>query len=179
MTSPARTTVDDLRAQLESEAPGVGGQLFDSTLAAVRRYCGWHVFPERIETVLLDGSGESRMQLPSLHVSDVESVRQVQGDSWEPVDVSWSTVGLLRVRCGRFTDEYRGVEVTLTHGFADCPDVLKLVCDAARREIDNPMRLSSRRVGERQESYATSGLSGVLFGSEFAVLDQYRLNKEV
>lgn len=178
VTSPT-TELDDIRERLEDEAPGSGAQLFDATLAAARRYCGWRIFPPETETIRLDGPGSSLIQLPSLHVVDVEEVRQLYGPEWETVEVSWSQTGLMRRRRGCFTDEYRGIEVTLTHGFEDAPDVLKVLSDACHRELENPMRLASKKVGERQEAYATSGLSGVLFGSEFSVLDLYRLNKEV
>lgn len=172
---------DPLAGALErlADYPDAEEQL-DAALAAVRRYCGWHVFPERAETILVDGPGGDLLHVPSLRVVDVESVRERSGDDWQTVEVSWSAAGMLRKRSGRFTGEFRGVEVTLTHGFDQAPDVVKIVADVAFRELSNPHRRTSLRVGERQESFGlTAGSGGGLFGTELGVLDQYRLNAGV
>lgn len=160
-----------------ADYPDAEAQL-DAALAAVRRYCGWHIFPEVTETLLVDGSGGAQLHLPTLRIVDLHEVRELAGDSWATSTVTWSSAGMLRKRHGRFTDEWRGVEVALTHGFAEAADVVKIVGDVAFRELSNPHRRSSLRVGERQESFSLAGASG-LFGTEFAVLDQYRLNASV
>lgn len=145
-----------------------------AALAAVRRYCGWHIFPEVTETITVDGTGGELLHLPTLKVVDVHGVRETTGDQWSHCTITWSAAGMLRKRHGRFTDEFRGVEVSLTHGFAEAPDVVKIVGDVAFRELSNPHRRSSLKVGERQESFGLAAAG--LFGTEFAVLDQYRLN---
>lgn len=180
MTTPTEPAdpLEAARTRLE-DYPDAGEQL-DAALAAVRRYCGWHIFPERAETILVDGPGGDLLHVPSLRVVDVESVRERAGDAWSTVDVSWSAAGMLRKRSGCFTDEFRGIEVTLTHGFAEAPDVVKIVADVAFRELSNPHRRTALRVGERQESFGlTAGGGGGLFGTELGVLDQYRLNAAV
>lgn len=174
MTTPTEP-VDPLAAARTrlADYPDADEQL-DAALAAVRRYCGWHIFPEVTETMVLDGPGGDLLQLPTLRLADVHSVRETVGDQWSECAVTWSAAGMLRKRSGRFTGEFRGVEVSLTHGFAEAPDVVKIVADVAFRELSNPHRRSSLRVGERQESFGLSAAG--LFGTEFAVLDQYRLN---
>jgi len=143
---------------------------------AVTGYCGWHVAPERTETIRVQASGSRVVLLPSLHIVDVTSVLDENGD---PVTFTCETSGVLRLwapHTGRLT-------VTYTHGYAECPDgVAGVVLSVLGRAVTNPRGLvqaqETRGPVTRSESYGASaneiGATGLL-ASERAVLDRYRL----
>ena len=103
--------------------------------ATVRAYCGWHVAPEKDETLTLDGSGNGALLLPSLHVVDVVSITE-NGTLLDPTDYAWSQAGMVRRfpatwrvdAQGRWTGNLRAVVVEVVHGFTDWPlDVLAVI----------------------------------------------------
>lgn len=138
-------TVDDLAGlpggPFSPEAVRAAGEI-------VRRMCGWHVAPSVTETILVDSPGGDVLWLPSRHVTDVATVRDMTGS--DPVDLTgwrWSEAGLLS---GRFPAGFRAVEVTLTHGYPSCPaDLLPVVADRTRR------RVMAESLGARSVTYGT------------------------
>lgn len=147
-------------------------KLLAVALSAIRTYCGWHVLGERTETLTLDGSGTQELQLPSVRVTDISAV--VEDDETLPASAyRWSGAGLVRKRVGVWSDEYRSIEVTLTHGYADgdAADVEGVVLALAAREASNPLALTSEAVGAMSFSH---GVIGGLMDHEYAKLDRYR-----
>ena len=92
--------------------------------ARVRTFCGWHIAPSRSETVILDGSGDPSLHLPSMLVTAVASVVE-DGVTLAATEYSWSVSGVLERAAGNWTSKWRAVEVNLTHGYAECPDDIR------------------------------------------------------
>ena len=99
---------------------GVSQGQIDQAVGLVRAFCGWHVWPVVTETLIADGVGGVVLTLPTLKVTDValvvESGVEVDADGYE-----WSASGAVKRVGGCWTTRWRGIEVTLTHGFETCP----------------------------------------------------------
>ncbi len=99
---------------------GVSQGQIDQAVGLVRAFCGWHVWPVVTETLIVDGVGGVVLTLPTLKVTDValvvESGVEVDADGYE-----WSASGDVQRVGGCWTTRWRGIEVTLTHGFETCP----------------------------------------------------------
>lgn len=92
----------------------------DAALAAARRYCGWHVTPERTDTNLeLDGPGGGVLSLPTLNLISIASLTE----NGEPVDVpsldKSRRKGTLTKRYGCWTARDGAITITMTHGFTE------------------------------------------------------------
>lgn len=147
--------------------------LLTAALAAARRYCGWHVTPERSDTLTVDGSGKTLLMLPTMRLTAVTSVTEngVELDlatiGWAVRGVMWKTSNLNRMWCPH-TD---GVTAAVTHGFDDVPDFNMAVITAvdrgsfgAAREVIGPFQYS-----------VSEGTNSAFSPQEKAVLDLYRL----
>lgn len=147
----------------------------EAALAAVRRYCGWHVAPEIIETLTLDGNGERRMLLPTRRVVDLERA-EIDG---EPVELRWSEDGWITRPDGVFPDRERSVEVTIVHGFDSADDVGQVVQSIIARARMSPAgNIVSQSTGPFRVQYAAAGGEAAgfpLMQSEKAALNHYRL----
>lgn len=105
--------------------------LLSAALAAVRRWCGWHVTPVRTESVVVDGSGSTVLALPTLRLLELISVTE-DGETVDVSDLEWSSSGLVsrsRPRSGylgwrgsHWTMALGGVDVTMRHGFDQADD---------------------------------------------------------
>lgn len=151
--------------------------------ATVRAYCGWHVAPEVTETIVLDGPGSGVLLLPTLRVVSIASVTEA-GALLDPATYAWSVAGFVRRDPDtwhvelqeRWTSALRGIEVVLTHGYAEWPpELVGLLDGLAARVLAGPSVL--RQVGA--VAYAT-GVDGLPVGGsltivEQAALDAYRL----
>lgn len=107
---------------------GVDPDAWAAACQAVRTYCRWHIAPQIVQPVTVDGSGGRVQLLPTLRLVALEDV--VNGGV--PVaGPEWSGAGMVRLPgCGRWTDAYRGVSATMTHGYGECPaDVLRIVSE--------------------------------------------------
>ena len=174
MSEPIVTTTD-----LDAYLSGDRQAALDAATAAVRAYCGWHVTPEVTETVTVDVEG-CTVLLPSLYVTDVTEVR-AEGEVVDAAGYEWSAAGILRVHAKR---GFRTLEVTMTHGYAEAPDVAEVVLRAAARSTavngsdGAAFPLKSVQVGQVSEGYAvpTSWAGGsALTDEDRAVLDRYKL----
>lgn len=185
MTTPDASTLASWQA-------GDPNLLLASVEAAVRSYCGWHIWPVVTETVTINGSGRRIQPLPTLYLTAVTSVTEtvVWGGSsttttLDAVDYGWSQAGYLtRYRGGyrwgpQWTDQPRGVSASIEHGYADCPpEVQAVILTAANRgtgggfdgvDVAGPFRYTPPK--------SPDGTAvGVLFTpGELAVLDRYRI----
>lgn len=102
---------------LASTPSGVDAGEFAAACAVIRNHCGWHIAPSVTETLTLDGTGGTILRLPSMHVTEVDTVTNDGADVTTP---SWSKNGVIEHYY--WTSARRGVEVTLTHGYTSCPD---------------------------------------------------------
>lgn len=116
----------------------------------IRRLCGWHIAPTITEKLVLDHDGSGVLHLPSLHVLDVVSIRDMTGHQPRPLSGwRWSGHGMVE---GNFPRGFRSVEVELEHGYETCPDDLLPVV-AARTQ----RRAVQESLGGRSVSYSTDG----------------------
>ena len=98
----------------------------DAALAAIVAVCGWHIAPVKQEKVQVPG-GSSLILLPSLHVTDVVSVKDMESGRDLP-GYGWLEKGMVHLR-GRAP---RFVEVVFEHGFDAFPqDLLGVVAALA------------------------------------------------
>ncbi len=147
---------------------------FNGAVAAIRRYCGWHVAPVMPETFTVDGSGSSLLQLRTLRLTDVSSVVN-DGAALAATEFEWSTIGTLRRRNGVWTSRFRGVVVTTQHGFAVPPaDLVSVLYDVTSRAVLAEPGSSLDKFGPFEFGRTEGGAVSFL-PSERAVLDQYRL----
>ncbi|MGV9181816.1 hypothetical protein [Arcanobacterium canis] len=150
----------------------------------IRAYCGWHVAPSLTETITLDAHGDHTLHLPSMHVTDIASVK-IWGEDVTN-DITWSAAGMLQYRPRSrhvFPDGFRAVEVTLTHGWdlKVVPQVQALVLTLAKRAA-NQAPISSQSVNGASVSYFTAGgapLSIPLLQIEKQVLDPFKLDRGI
>lgn len=116
--------------------------------AQIRRICGWHIAPTIEETLVLDHDGGPVLYLPSLKVIDVVAVK----DHRTGRDLSrwhWSGAGMIE---GQFPRGFRSVEVTIEHGYAECPaDLLPVVASRTQR------RAMQESLGSRSVSFSAEG----------------------
>lgn len=155
--------------------------------AAVRAYCGWHIYPSRDDTVVVDGSGAHLLMLPTLHLTDVASVTETATFSEGPVVldltdglVQWSANGYLVREGQRWTTRLRGVEADITHGYPDLPlDLQAVVLALSSRAVASPGGATLDQAGPFQVRLATNsdGTAGgvLLTGLERSVLDTYKI----
>jgi hypothetical protein len=162
----AGTTYDPGRAEL----------LLSLASAEIRAYCGWHITPQRAETVILDGTGATILSIPTTHLVDVDSVT-VHGIS--VTGYQWSAIGTLALPKG-WPSEPRSITAAITHGYDGVPlDVLSVCLTAVLRTLAIPVHVVSESAGSESVTYrqlpaSTGGIS--LVDSEKTVLDRYHVH---
>ena len=92
----------------------------DQAVDAIRAFCGWHVWPAHREVLTIDGEGGRVLSLPSLRLLDVEEVVE-NGDVIDNELYEWSGTGDIKRLDRCWTSRWRGIEVTVNHGYAECP----------------------------------------------------------
>lgn len=156
-------------AELATSLTSTDEERLEQAEADVRDYCGWHIAPNRDETITVDGSGGRILDLPSLHVTAVASVTE-DGTLLEPTSYVWRDWGVIeRVGCAWGTGK---VEVELSHGYTPVPPNITAVVQAiASRAIGASATVSREQVGQVSRSYLADGLSA----GQIATLDHYRI----
>lgn len=178
-------------AQLHSYLSGDPDLFVQIASGLVRSECHWHIFPSITENRVYDGSGGRWQNLQSLKVTDVSNL-VVDGDEWEPGDYRVSENGWLEAQ-GRFNDfahynrqrfphKTKAVELTLTHGYQECPPVvLSVALGCAARAQEMPASwIRSIRAGLYQYDFggrmSANEIGGFqLTDEEKGQLDPYRL----
>lgn len=147
--------------------------VIDRATDRMRRYCRWHVFPERQDTVTLSTDGSASVLLPSLRVVEIERV-EIDGAYADNFGVDKD--GRLRLTSGRFPDALGAVEVTMLHGYDE--DELDAVRDVLLGMIERvttlPHFIKSSSVGEASVTYGVDAALRPTFGDK-EVLDEYRI----
>lgn len=133
----------------------------------IRAYCRWHIAPAVAEVLTIDGPGTSFLGLPSALVTAISAVTEDGVALVVDDDFEWSAAGYVERNC--WTRKLRGVTVSLTHGYAVCPDDIKNV---VTHLAEVPTGLSSASIGSAQ--YSLSG-RGVLDDESMLILDKYRI----
>lgn len=140
----------------------------DAVASYVRARCGWHIAPAATVAEVFDGNGLSVLSLPTGHLTAVTAVVENGVDITDRVQ--WSSLGLLR-QDRRWTDRWRAVEVTFTHGYDPVPaDLMSLVADVATR-LPAPGDVREKKIGPFEYFVGES-----LFDRhELATIDHYAL----
>lgn len=164
------------QGDLPESAP-IANFFLGAATAAVRNYCGWHVFPAKSETMVLDGPGGELLELRTKRLQNVKSLTENGVGLIPDVDFEWSPSGLLRKRC--WTERFRSIVVEVEHGFTSAPDLLELVYGLATRAASSPSGAVQDTAGPFTVTSAqvAPGVAGgiALMAHEKAVLDPYRL----
>ncbi|WP_396902458.1 hypothetical protein [Mycolicibacterium sp.] len=151
----------------------------EADLAAVRRYCGWHVSPViEGDIVTLDGPGSALLVLPTLRMSALTKV--VENDvELDLSTLAWSRRGLVRKKSGAlWSCEYGAITVTFTHGFteeeaADWRRTVQQIADRnARIASNDPIAVGPFRWADN-----SSAAGSAFTDAERATLDLYRLER--
>lgn len=146
--------------------------------AAIRRRCGWHVFPSVTETLRLDGPGGRELSLPTMNLTALGDVldRDVAVDA---TDLEWSRLGTVRRRSGWWSESYGALAVTMTHGYEEVPDLAQVVSQVVAAALSSPMGATKEQAGSLAVTWATTapGVAGglSLLERDLAVVDAYRL----
>lgn len=144
------------------------GAPFDEDLvqiaqASVRSEAGWHIAPQRTETLYLVGRGSAYLALPTRRVVEVTAVRH--GSALTEHTSGWKILGNSLYLPGGWTAG--PVEVDITHGYDETP--LDLYPVIASRAVGGTSRgVSQVRSGEHSVTYATAD------DQADSVLDRYR-----
>lgn len=147
--------------------------VIDRATDRMRRYCRWHVFPERLGTATLSTDGSQSVLLPSLRVVEINKV-EIRGE--EVTGYGVDKDGRLRLDCRRFPDALGAVKVTMLHGYDE--DELDAVRDVLLGMIERvttlPHFIKSSSVGEASVTYGVDAALRPTFGDK-EVLDEYRI----
>lgn len=146
---------------------GVDQAYVDGVSAAIRSYCGWHVAPVVEETLVVDGHGDSILNLPTLRIVSLDRVMVL---GLEIPDVEWSQDGILR---GYWPDIFRSIEITLTHGFEQADDLVGVAMDVLARAVNSELGGAAETIGPFSFGPSQGGFS--FYAHELQVLDRYRL----
>lgn len=138
----------------------------DAANAEVRRLCGWHVAPVITQTLEMDGTGGQFLLLPTNKLLKVTACTNDGVDVLPYVDASEK--GMLHLRSGRWSTRFRGVTVTIEHGYESAPDVAGVIAAVAER---SGSMIRTQSVGPAAVGYAVAEL----LQSERDKLAPYRL----
>lgn len=182
MPLPPLVTPDEVAEYTQGKVSAVDPRLpalLAGAATAVRRYCRWHVWPQVTETLMLDGPGGRELALPTLHMTALTAATNA-GETLDVSTLEWSALGTVRRPGGAcWTDRYRGVQVTITHGVEDASDVQQIVKQVVAAALSSPMGATREQAGALSVSWATTapGVAGglSLLGRDLAILDTYRL----
>lgn len=139
--------------------PPPSGADLDAYLAAcasIRGECRWHIAPSLTETVTLDGDGSGVAFLPSLLVTAVQSIT-VDGIALTEVDQLWSAAGIIT---GVYSTRMRGIVVTFTHGYAECPAELLTIAYGMAAAGATQRLAAQERSGAEQVTWSQAALAG-------------------
>lgn len=157
-----------MAAELATSLTATEAERLEQAEALVRGYCGWHIAPERDDTVTLRASYGRDLFLPSLYVTSVDSVTDDGAALTVEDDYRWTQSGVLS-RCFWSDTE---VVVEFTHGYEEVPaDVTAVVQAIAARMVSNPRNLKRETSGPFTEEF-----DGTLNSSERERLIPYRIS---
>lgn len=147
----------------------------DVARSAARRFCGWHVTPEREDDVVtIDGPGSGLLVLPTLRLVELTAVVEHGVTLNVGTDLQVSARGLVRKRSGaRWSDCFGGIVVTMTHGFdeQEAADFNAAVASYAERTAGDKPRV----VGPVQWDPVAMAPGSAFSVAERSLLEQYRL----
>lgn len=166
--------------KISPEDPRVS-PLLAAASAAIRLWCGWHIWPVVDESMILDDPGTGLLSLPTLRMHSLQSLN-VNG--YAVLNPSWSHLGDIRLpdshpgRCIHHSS-FRAINIRLRHGFASVPDIQQIVQQSVALALSSPLGATREQAGQVSISWATTapGVSGglALLERDFQVLSAYKL----
>lgn len=146
---------------LDPDIPNIQAGI-DRAVAYIRREAGWHIFPIAVDTLTLDGEGGHVLTLPSLRVEDISEIIE-NGTPLDPSAYEWSADGDVKRVRGCWTTRWRGITVTLTHGYdpadVDMRDLGSALADAVTNQAMAPAGIPEV-IGPYQFGGETGGWTG-------------------
>lgn len=143
--------------------------IIDQAVAAIRAYCGWHIAPQRTETILLDAGFADVLHLPSLHVADIAEIRSVNFGAQEHLveGFMWFPDGRVHLRgpLGRYA------RVTFTSGHDVFPAELYGIVAYLAGIVKQGGRITSEALSGHSVSFEAGSASSVTD----SILDKYKL----
>lgn len=154
--------------------------VLDAVSRAIRKYCGWHVGPSQEDTLTLDGPCAYLLQLPTLHLTEIDSIEE-EGEVVDVDDYEWSALGDIR-RIGypyKWGYKFRSIEITFTHGFSDYSDVEQVCQQVTAGALASPMGATREQAGSVGVSWGLTGTGtsgGLTFlHRDLEILTKYKL----
>lgn len=178
MTTPIASFADS--AAYDKAMTGDPQGYLDAAVAAIRRYCGWHVAPKVTEEVTVDGRGGVDLYLPTLRLV---SIVKIMNDGVEVATdkVDFSRDGIVELHSGSWSRRLGGVKLTIDHGFDDAHELTALAISIAARAASSPRGVTSEASDgvSIQFSRFGGGASGgvALMGHEYQLLDLYKIGR--
>lgn len=169
---PPLMTVSELQVALgRAYSSEKAAWALDAVSAAIRDWCGWHVFPrlacERV------GTGDGRiMVIPAIGDVDVSSVT-VSGVTLDPSAYEWDERGIVRLVSGTFPDRWRSVTVDYTAGLESALAIQTAVTNTAANFLAMTPGVKSETLGDQSVQYMGAGV--YLTEPDKAALARYRL----
>lgn len=141
----------------------------EAAQAAIRRECGWHITPPLRLEGAVNSRGGRLVQLPCMHITNVESITDRDG---RPLEYELDTdSGLLEIT-GTPPKGVNAIRYRLTAGYDNAPDVLSvLIAVAKRAKAAGNGYITSQSVNGSSVSYNTA----TLFAQEQARLRPYKI----
>lgn len=129
----------------------------DAAVGALRGDAGWHIAPEREETLLVDSEGGCKLLLPTMRLTAVAEVRNMLPDTPEVIE-NWrkSVRGTLSLRWSAWPCGDESVEVDITHGYTETPPELLIVVAQYCQFITTNSTVRQESAGGESISYASS-----------------------
>lgn len=166
--------------------------ILDGATRGIQRYAGWHIAPERTETIRLDGAYVGNvLQLPSLLVKNVVSVKAYHkfDDGFDTIDqfsYGWSANGNIEhfSKWG-WPYGYRNIEVTFTHGYDldEVTDLKQVVLQVSAQALSSPTGATREQAGQVSMQWATTapGVAGglSLLARDLEIVNSYKLPARV
>lgn len=135
--------------------------------AMVQEYCGWHIAPSRTETLTINGVDGPKLLLPTLKVTAITSISE-NGVVLSPAAYVWSESGMVEKLWGWWTWKPRAIQVTLTHGYDQCPLGVREVVRHLAESGPGAAPVATAQVGQVRVTYSQPTPS-------LAALEAYKL----
>lgn len=151
-------------------APQDDDERLDQAEGVVRDFCGWHIAPERTETVKFYGHATNApILLPTMYLTGIASVTD-QGTLLDPSVYDFDPAGLLlRIDGGCWATGYGPLVVEFTHGYNETPPGVARAVQAVAGALSTGA-LKSKQAGPFAESYLTD-----ISTLDRATLSRYRI----
>lgn len=169
---PPLMSVDELQTALgRSYTTNKVSWALAAVSAAIRDWCGWHVFPRASCEVV--GTGDGRlMMLPAIGDVEVDSV-SVSGETLDPSSYEWDGRGAVRLMHGAFPDRWRSVDVAYVAGLDSAVAIQATVVNTAANYLAMTPGVRSETLGDQSVQYMGAGV--YLTEQDKSALARYKL----